>query len=375
MGLLQRHLFFGVLAVTAVAVGLLAVVLVAGAALRDLLGLVVAGRLTILQVAQLLGWSVPTVIAYALPMGLLTAALLVLGRKSSDGEITAMRAAGLSVRWIARPVILLGFVAALACLWFNFEAMPRARVAYRALLLDAIKQNPLNFIVPRTFVRDFPGAVIYVGERQGSQLREVWVWQLDNQQRVVRIARAATGEIRYQDADNTLLLALRTASLEQRDAQRPEDHTRPAPVASADRVEISLGLERVFGASQFKPKLKWNPLGALLAKRRAAQAAPDSASRAEARQIDAIIHDKAAASFGPLALALLAVPLGIRVSRKETLANFAVALALVLAYYFLTNAHEWFDGAPWGVRLAAIWFPPVSFSALGLWLLARLDRT
>jgi lipopolysaccharide export system permease protein len=379
MGLLQRHLFASVLAVTAVAVGLLALVLVAGAALRDLLGLVVAGRLELAQVAQLLAWSVPTVIAYALPMGLLTACLLVLGRKSSDGEITAMRAAGLSVAWVARPVLVLGLLATVACLWFNFQVMPQARVAYRTLLLDAVKQNPLNFIVARTFVRDFPGMIVYVGEKHGAQLREVWVWQLDAQQRVVRLARSSGGEIGFRDADDTLLLALRNASLEERDRKTPEEFAgKPSPVAGAERVEFSLALDRVFGSAQFKPKLKWNTLGQLLARRATIVAdgtlSPE-ARQAQTRQIDAILHDKTAASFGPLALALLAVPLGIRVSRKETTANFAVALALVLSYYFLINVHEWLDGAAWGLRLVAIWFPPVLFMGLGLWLLRRLDRT
>ena len=40
---------------------------------------------------------VPFALSYALPLGMLTGALLTLGRLSSDSEITAMRAAGLSV--------------------------------------------------------------------------------------------------------------------------------------------------------------------------------------------------------------------------------------------------------------------------------------
>ncbi len=48
------------------------------------------------------------------------------------------------------------------------------------------------------------------------------------------------------------------------------------------------------------------------------------------------LSDKVNSALAVLSFALIGVPLGIRVSRRETSANFGVAVLLVLGYYFLT---------------------------------------
>ena len=79
-------------------------------------------------------------------------------------------------------------------------------------------------------------------------------------------------------------------------------------------------------------------------------------------------------AFSVLAFALLAVPLGIKVSRKETSANLGVALALAMGYYFATVVAGWFDNRPELRPDLLMWLPNLAFQALGVWLLRRVDR-
>lgn len=247
MGLLQRHLLASVATACAAAVGLFGFVLIAGQALRDLLGYVVAGQLEPATAARLLGLLVPFVAVYALPIGLLTGVLLVLGRMSSQHEITAMRAAGLSLRYIARPVWWIAWVGVVLSLALNFEIMPRAQTEYRVTLVEAVRQNPLNFIVPKTFVRDFDGFVVYVNERKGSELKDFWLWKLDAQKRVTGLVRARRATIALREADDRLVLTLFEASAETR--ARPDPRIFPSPSRSVIRTpsRLSSRLKGCFG--------------------------------------------------------------------------------------------------------------------------------
>jgi lipopolysaccharide export system permease protein len=382
MKLLHRHLFANVALTCLASVGLFAFVLLLGNALRDLLGYVLAGQLDPVTFLRLLALLVPFVVSYALPMGVLTGVLLVLGRMSSDRELTAIRAAGVSVAGIAAPILFLALLGVAASLAINFEFMPRARIAYKQELAQAVRQNPLSFIVPRTFIRDFPGIVLYVGEKRNDEtLRDFWLWEVDGQGRVKRFARADVGHLRYDEAANKLVLTLERAQAEQRDEKDPENFAVVRSAAAWERATFDLPLDRVTGGRTVRTKLKEQTLGLLLAEwRRLGEPAPglSAAERAERERqrmrVQITLHEKAAMAFSVLAFALLAVPLGIKVSRKETSANLGVALALAMGYYFATVVAGWFDNRPELRPDLLMWLPNLAFQALGVWLLRRVDR-
>jgi lipopolysaccharide export system permease protein len=377
MGLLHRHLFLSVAGACAAAVGLFGFVLIAGQALRDLLGYVMAGQLTPETALRLLGLMLPYVAVYALPIGLLTAVLLVLGRMSSQQEITAMRAAGLSLGYIARPIWIIAGAAVLLSLALNFYVMPQARTAYRTTLVDAVRQNPLNFIVPKTFVRDFPGFVVYVGGRSGAELEDFWLWELDAQKRVLSVARAKSGRIQFREADNRLILTLREVSVETRDRDQPENFSKPQPVGTSESMTVELKLEGVFKQMKLGQKINWMTYGQLSARRAELTAKGAGATKEERRELTRVtvaLSEKAAASFAVLAFAFVAVPLGIKVSRKETSANLGIAVALVLGYYFLAALTGMLERSPALRPEIWVWAPPLAYAAAGLWLFRRVDR-
>jgi lipopolysaccharide export system permease protein len=377
MGILHRHIFASVAGACAAAVGLFGFVLIAGQALRDLLGYVMAGQLSPETAAKLLGLMLPYVAVYALPIGLLTAVLLVLGRMSSQQEITAMRAAGLSLGYIARPIWVIAGAAAVLSLALNFYVMPLARTAYKQTLVQAVRQNPLNFIVPKTFVRDFPGAVVYVGERRGPQLRDLWLWRTDGQNRVIGVLRAKTGTVDFREADNRLILTLREVSVEAREEKRPEDFSRPKPVGTSGSMTVELRLDGVFRQMKLGQKINWMTYGQLMARKGELEAkgpGAGSPERFELTRVVVALNEKAAASLAVLAFAFVAVPLGIKVSRKETSANLGIAVALVLGYYFLSTLVGMLERSPAMRPELWVWAPPLAYAAAGIWLFRRVGR-
>ncbi len=378
MGILHRHIFASIAGASAAAVGLFTFVLIAGQALRDLLGYVAAGQLQLESALKLIWLLLPYVALNALPIGLLTAVLLVLGRMSSQQEITAMRAAGLGLGYICRPVWLIAGAAVLLSLYLSFHAVPQARTAYRETLVEAVRQNPLSFIVPRTFVRDFPGYVVYVGERDGPEMKDVWVWVLDRQQRVTEMARGESAFVSYRDSDNRLVVTLRGSSVERRDPKFPEDFSKPQFIGNAGEIPFEFSLDGAFGSKSTVRRAKWMTLDELLARRaelRALGAEANKAEQAEFTRVTVTLSDKAAKSFSVLALVMVAVPLGIKVSRKETSANLGVAVLLVLGFYFFTTLTSMLERHPTLRPEIWVWLTPAGYAVAGVWLFRRVGRT
>jgi lipopolysaccharide export system permease protein len=378
MNLLQRHIFKSVLFACAVAVALFVFVLTIGNAMKDLLGYVIAGQLKPEMFVELILLLVPFVISYALPIGVLTGVLLVLGRMSAEHEITAMRAVGLSLPWIARPILLLAALGMLVGVAINFQFMPWARVAYHVELGKAVRTNPLSFIVPRTFIRDFPGKVLYVGEKQGQTMQDFWLWELDRQGRVRNFIRAESGSFDFDEAKSELVLNLVRAHVEIRDQKNPENFAEPRPSMSFERTSVRLSLERLFGRSTFHRKLQWYSYPELLAEwqRLKQPVAPAERSQRalERMKLRMVLQDKLAAAFAVFSFALVGVPLGIKVSRRETSANLGLAVALALSYYFITIVVGWLENHPELRPDLLLWTPNLVFVGVGLWMFWRVDR-
>lgn len=379
MNLIHRHIFANVFLTCGAAVGMFGFVLMIGNAMKDLLGPMLAGQLAIDTFLRLVGLLVPFVFYYALPMGMLTGILLVLGRMSSDREITALRGSGLSVAWLSAPIIFLALLGVVAGLLINFQFMPVARLAYQREFAEAVRQNPLSFIVPKTFIRDFPGVVLYVGEKHDTQLKDFWLWELDGQNRVKRFARADAGRLNFDGANNKLVLTLEHAQAEVRNDKDPENFREAHGAAAWERATFDLPLNRITGERIVQKKLKWFTFAQLMTEwsrlTRPDPTVPVAERAKQLMRVQITIQEKFATAFSVLSFALVAIPLGIKVSRKETSANLGLGLLLALGYYFASIVVGWFDNYPALRPDLIVWLPNIAFQGLGLWLFYRVDRS
>jgi lipopolysaccharide export system permease protein len=378
MPLLHRYIFKQLLAATAAAVGLFVFVLVVGNILRDVLDLLAAGRLDLTTFLYLLLILIPGVIPYALPLGLLTAILLVVGRLSAQHEYTAMRAAGLSLWTLAAPILLLACLGTILCLFINFEYAPASDNAVRATIANLAHNNPVKLLQPRVFVNDFPGYVIYAGGRDGDALRDFWVWQLDDQGRAVQFARAPRGHFDADLANDTVTLTLEDGYAERRDRAQPENFADPTqPGVTFTTFVYALPLSQLLRPADTYKKISLMTFGEL----RAALAAPSPVPHPTPAQnqlyhtrIQMQIQRHASGAFAVLALALLGIPLGLQTARSETFVNLGLALALALLYYLLWFLLTLLDTKPHLHPDLLLWTPNLLYEILGLALLLRAAK-
>ena len=86
------------------------------------------------------------------------------------------------------------------------------------------------------------------------------------------------------------------------------------------------------------------------------------------------IQSNLANAFGILSLTLLAIPLGIRVSRSETFVNFGVALALALTYYLLTVFVSWIRNPDFRPDIL-VWLPNLAVQAVAAKLFVKAAKS
>jgi lipopolysaccharide export system permease protein len=381
LNLLDRYIFKSVLFTCLAAVGVFAFILMLGNFVRDLIAPMLSGQVGAPLALELIFLLFLTVAPYALPMGTLTGVLLTLGRISADSEVTAMRAAGVSLIRIARPIFIVGVLGTAFALYANFEAMPKGRLTFERELGEAIRTTPLTLITPKTFIRQFKGKVIYVGERVGNIVHDVWWWQLDANGNVTQFIRAESGHIDYDEDSYELVFTPLHVQVETRDAKKPEDFSTESYLPTLEKFDpLRFSVEALFGRERRQQKLREMTLSELAAEEARVTALPFTPDKAKdyARAVMKVRlarQEKFTLAFAVFSFALVAVPLGIRVSRRETSANLGVAVLLALGYYMLTIMVGWLDRHPEYHPDLLLWVPNVIFVGLGVWLMRRVETS
>src|ERR1041384_6621370 len=294
-------------------------VLMLATVLKEVLALLVNRQATFLTVIQAIGLLIPFVMVYALPMGMLTATLLVFGRFSADQELTAVRASGISLVALVTPVLLLSVLMSCVCAAINLEAAPRCRVAYKHLLFSLGVEKLGRLLPEKTFIKDFPGMILYVGKINGTNLQDVWCYDLDAAGKVKSQLRAENGTLQMDRASKTLNMQLfKTWRTEIIEGER-----RPYYAGEAGlELEIKEKTEK-------EPDLSDLTFVQLQAKKRELE----SLGIRDTTPVQVYMHSQVAFSFACIGFTMVGIPLGIRAHRRETSIGVALALVLVGVYY------------------------------------------
>lgn len=358
--------------------GLFVFVLLMGNALRDVAELVAAGKLGFDVFLKLIGLLIPYVASYALPMGMLTGTLIALGRLASQREITAMKSAGLSLYQIASPVFLIAFFGMVVGVLVNLHYAPQSRLAYKQLMASTVTQNPVDFIEERRFIHEFPGYVIYMGGRDGSTMKDFWIWELDKKNRVSVFLRAEEGDLVYDEKELDLILTLKNVVAERRDSENPErfDGSSTDTVLFGE-LPISLPLDQLFGERGKKrvriKMLTFAQLTERLRELKASEAEGEDVLE-DRMELEVHIQKNFAMAYSVFALSVFGIPLAIHVGRKETYANLGIALVIAMTYYFLIIAVSWLEENPAVRPDLLIWLPNFIFQGIGFWMIHKASR-
>jgi len=86
-------------------------------------------------------FKIPLIISLMLPLAMLVSTLLTIGLLSKNSELTAMRASGLTVFWIARPIFISALLLSLFALLLNETIVPDSQRRVREIYNLDIRQR------------------------------------------------------------------------------------------------------------------------------------------------------------------------------------------------------------------------------------------
>lgn len=366
MPTLHRYLLRQTLATCLLTIATFTLVLLMGNVLRTVFDLLAAGSLTLLDAAYSIGLLIPFALSFALPIGLLTASLLVFSRLSVDQELTAIRAGGISLVAAISPILLLSVVMTGLSATLNMEVAPRCRVAFNDLVDRLSRRNPAAFIGEGRYV-NLGNLTLYAREVRSNRLTDVLIFGTTNvvtdgiptQVRNLDVwapeAELIIGTNGYPEfLSLKRVQGLRLVGTEWQSGFLPEHTERIlgySPSGSKSR-KLSLMTHPELRAELARRREEGVPIGPVLVH----------------------LNKQIAFAFACLAFPLVGIPLGIRVQRRETNIGVAIALVLLALYYsFVILGHAFETRSEFHPHLL-FWVPNIAFQLIGMFLIWRANR-
>ncbi|MEW6434596.1 MAG: LptF/LptG family permease [Myxococcota bacterium] len=280
------------------------------------------------DLARILGYLAPQLLAQALPVAFLLAILLGLGRLSEDGELRAMQSLGVSPRHFFQPALLVGVALTAGQVLLAFTAQPWGMSAASAEANDIIRRNLVHDIKPGVFHEQVKGFTFYAEEGAPDRgWRNVLLFDgRDPATPLLLVARQ--GRLRPAGDTDELAFELADGSIHQAQRQAGEYST-----LFFGRAEILAGLSeaRLLQNRFSSPFEEVTPLELHEQGLRAA------AEGKAALPFEVAFHWRLGQLLMPLAFALLGAPMAV-LRRGGRTWGFVFTLAGFSAYYALARS-------------------------------------
>lgn len=129
---------------------------------------------------ELFSYAALALIPMALPLAILLASLMTFGNLGERFELTAIKAAGISLLKAMRPLIILIILICIGAFYFQNDIIPQVNVKFRTLMISIKQKSPELDIPENTFYSDIDNYNLYVKEKdkETGVLRNVMIYDV-----------------------------------------------------------------------------------------------------------------------------------------------------------------------------------------------------
>lgn len=341
-----------------------------------LLELVVSRDISIFSILKIFILIIPQFLELAFPMAFLLGLILAFGRLSGDSELIVMRASGINLRQVIRPVVVCAFIVFALSLTISTSVRPWANMELGRTLFQLAKQRLSSGLVAGVF-NDLGALTIYAGQvdEGGARLSKVLIAdRRDVKQQRIFIAKY--GQIFSNEASRTLNLKLYDGSIHE---GRQLDYN----ITSFDSNSVTISEAELLneeGSSEDKKanEMSFAELRSSIDRLRAEKGGEPN------KRIDRLLgkqlvefHRRFALPFSCIAVGLIGVVLGIQPGRGGKswglALNLTIGILVITLYYFAmafsTALAEQLVLPAWMI----MWLPNLLFATLAYYLFRRME--
>ena len=308
-------------------------------------------------------WQLPSMVVLTIPMALLLGTLLAIQRLSSESEITAMNAGGITFIRIIVPLLVAGFVMSIVNLILQEAIVPYAQTQF-TIIENTVINHTSAFASDTTVNAPLPGGghqITFFNAYDPAThgLMQVTLVQYDKAGNPTQIIFADRADFaaekwtldnariyRFSGPGGQSIVGSQTPALQVELGQSPAEIAKRA--AGNNPLNMSrTELAEIIRTGQLTPS--------------------------ELRKYWMAYQEKLAQPFACFVFTLIAVPFGIRSVRGGGSASLGFGLAVLIAfiYYVVQTVFTGIgEAAPFIAALAA-WMPNLIFTAIGAFRLRR----
>jgi LPS export ABC transporter permease LptG len=374
--------------------------------LFDFAGMIIKRSLPASTVGRLLFLSLPHIVVLTVPMSLLFGILIAVGRLSSDSEIIAMRALGISTRTIYRPVFLFSFLVFLLNLYLMNFVLPRGNSELQALRSEIFTSQIEKEVRPRVFYDDYENLTIFVNDVDPKTLLWKGVFIADSrttdetrtgttsntptiaqqvqdahsqaaqgssilpQRSSNKIIVSESGNLAILKPSNQIWLNLRTAETHLWDPKKPDRYDLNSN--KVQRMRLPDKYSDAIGG--YQRSLREMSFRELMEQARWSQYSHDADARETYWAAKVEMNKMFAIPFACIVFGILGLPLGITNRRGGKSSGFSLSIAIILIYYVMINNGEHLADTGKIGPAVAMWTPNLLLLGLGIYLLIRANR-
>ena len=161
-------------------------------------------------IGELFFYAALTMVPMALPLAILLASLMTFGNLGERFELTAMKASGISLMKVMRPLIVFIALVAIGAFFFQNYVLPVAQAKMWTLLYSVRQKSPELEIPEGVFYDQIPGYNFYVEEkdRESGTLFDMMIYDVSRGFENARIILADSGHLKLADDKEHLFLQL-----------------------------------------------------------------------------------------------------------------------------------------------------------------------